>query len=294
MPNQSAVKKGKQVVNELLVRPFPQNLLIQKPAWGSLLFLAVLFVFIVAYRPLQVHETALLSFQLTVLAYCFLIAMAELLVASAIARTNGFSPKGNWTVSSELLAVVLLLLGIGISTYFAGFVMEPASSRWNWPTFFDSFSRAILIGLVPVLLPSLFNIRYAFAHETFQSYELRDQAKDSQEALIQIESKAKKEHLEFFPHEFLFAESQGNYVVFHLVKPDGPVAISIRNSISDIEAQLTAIPHFMRTHRAFVVNLKQITSRKGNALGYRLSLANCTDIVPVSRQNARQFEQAML
>ncbi len=106
MPNQSAVKKGKQVVIELLVRPFPQDLLIRKPIWGSLLFLVVLFVFIVAYRPLQVHETALLSFQLTVLAYCFLIAMAELLVASAIARTNGFSPKGNWTVSSEILAVL--------------------------------------------------------------------------------------------------------------------------------------------------------------------------------------------
>ncbi|WP_430973118.1 LytR/AlgR family response regulator transcription factor [Sunxiuqinia rutila] len=283
-----------QTIKELFVRPFPQNLLIRKPVWGALLFLAVLFVFIVAYHPLQVHETALLSFQLTVLAYCALIAMAELLVASAIARTNGFSPKGNWTVSSELLAVTLLLLGIGISTYFAGFVMEPASSRWNWPTFFDSFSRAVLVGLVPVLLPSLFNIRYAFAQETFQSYELRDQANDSQETLIQIESKAKKEHLEFYPHEFLFAESQGNYVVFHLIKPDGPVAVSIRNSISDIETQLAAIPHFMRTHRAFIVNLKQITSRTGNALGYRLSLANCTDLIPVSRQNARQFEQAML
>lgn len=285
--------KGKRQIKDLLFSSFPQNLLIRKPSIGAILFFVVLFVFIVTYRPLNVHKAGVFSFNFTMLAYCAIISIVEMLAATIISRTNCFFPKGNWTISSELLSVVLLLLFIGISAYFAGFVMEPASSRWNLPTFFDSFSRAILVGIIPVTLPTLFNIRYAFARETFQSYQPNNKPQDSQGAVINIESKAKKEHLDFYPHEFLFAESKGNYVVFHLIRQNAPLHVTIRNSMSEIETQLSTIPHFMRTHRAFIVNLNKITSRKGNALGYRLSLSNCKDIVPVSRQNARQFEQLM-
>ena len=82
-------------------------------------------------------------------------------------------------------------------------------------------------------------------------------------------------------------------MIFHLIKQDKSVEVSIRNSIIEIENQLTAIPDFMRIHRAFIVNLKKITSRDGNALGYRLTLQGCNDIISVSRQNAREFEQLM-
>ncbi len=275
----------------MLFRSFPQNFLIRRPYVGALLFFAVAFIFVIIYRPLNVHEAGSLGFNLTMVAYCAIVAIFELLITLAISRTNCFFPKGIWTISSELLSILIILSGIGISAYLAGFVMEPASSRWNFSTFTDSFSRAIMVGIIPVVLPSLLNIRYAFALETFQSYDIKDKTKDNQEVLINIESKAKKEHLDFSPGEFLYAESNGNYVVFHLFRKDNPVKVSIRNSISEIEKQLSKFPCFMRTHRAFIVNLNKITSRKGNSLGYRLTLTDSNDIVPVSRANVRKFEQ---
>ncbi len=63
--------------------------------------------------------------------------------------------------------------------------------------------------------------------------------------------------------------------------------------MSDVEKQLTVIPYFMRTHRAFIVNLKKVISKKGNALGYRLKLEGSKSVIPVSRQNISEFDQMM-
>jgi len=285
------MKQESKQIKGLMFRLFPQNYLIKNPLVGALLFFVVLFVFVIVYRPLQVSENGLFSFNQTMLAYSAIVSVFELLIAWAISRTNFFFSKGSWTIVSELLSIVTILAGIGIAAYFAGFLLEPASSRWNFSTFFDSFYRSILIALFPVCIPTILNIRYAFAQEIFQNYDFKNTTKKDQEVVIKIESKAKKEHLEFYPHEFIFAESDGNYVVFHLLKQGHQKNVSIRNSIKEIEAQLSDFPDFMRTHRAFIVNLNKITSSNGNALGYRLKLSDCKDIIPVSRQNARKFEQ---
>lgn len=282
-------------IRQLLFKPFPQSFLIKKPFGGALTFFFILSAFVILYRPLEVHQTAFLSFNLTALIYCAIISISELGVALCISRTNCISKKGNWTIANELVSVLMILTAIGISAYFAGFIMESQSTRWNFITFFDSFYRSVLIGIVPVIIPSLLNISYAFASQNIQSYENKwqDKSEDIQEKLINISSKAKKEQLNFYPSEFIYAESKGNYVIFHLMKQDQYIEASIRNSITEIENQLAAITDFMRIHRAFIVNLKKIRSRDGNALGYRLTLKGCDDIIPVSRQNVREFEQLM-
>jgi hypothetical protein len=289
------MKAVKKPIKHLLLKPFPQTFLIHQPYWGALSVFFILFAFIIIYRPLEVHQTAFLNFNLTVLIYCAIISLSELAVALLISRTNCFSKKGNWTIASELLSLALILAVIGISVYFAGFILEAHSDRLNFSTFFDSFYRSVLIGVIPVAFPSLLNIRYAFAPQTFQSYDdkRQDTSKDFPEKLVHISSKAKKEHLSFYPSEFIYAESQGNYVIFHLIKQDKPIETSIRNSITEIETQLASMPSFMRIHRAFIVNLNKITSRDGNALGYRLTLRGSNDIISVSRQNAREFERLM-
>jgi hypothetical protein len=285
----------KNQIKKVLFKPFPQTFLIHKPFWGAFIFFFILLLFVALYRPLEVHKTAFLNFNLTVLIYCAIISISELAIAVIISKTNYFSKKGNWTIAKELLSILIILTSLGISVYFAGFMMETHSSRWNFTTFFDSFYRSVLIGTIPVILPSLLNIRFAFAPQIFQNYENTGQYKSNviPEKFINISSMAKKEHLSFYPSEFIYAESKGNYVIFHLIKNDKSVEVSIRNSISDIENQLSSIPDFMRIHRAFIVNLKKITSRNGNTLGYRLTLKDCDDIISVSRQNAREFELLM-
>ncbi len=284
----------KHRIKELFIKSFPQNFLIKKPFTGTLIFFVISFTFVTIYHPLGVSKSGHFSFILTMLAYCFFISISELLVAIVIYRTNCFSPKNNWTIANEIFTILLLLLTVGISTYLSGFVIQPESIRCNFSILLDSFYRSILIGIIPIVLPFLLNIKYAFAQETFQEFNVHNQTKEDKDVLINIESKAKKEHLSFYPEEFLYAESEGNYVIFHLIKQGKQTNVTIRNSISNIETQLSTFPNFMRTHRAFIVNLHKITTRKGNALGYQVSLSGCSVRVPVSRQNVPKFEQKLV
>jgi hypothetical protein len=274
-------------------RQYPQSLLIQKPLWGIAVFTIILFLFAVIYQPLQMHGARSFSFHFTMLLYALLISTSVFIVAVIIKRTNCFSKSGVWTVAKELLSIVIILACIGIAAYFAGFIVEKQGSRWNLATFLDSFSRSVLIGIIPVLFPSLLNIRFAFTPEIFQEYQVKGQnrKKEKTEELIHIQSKAKKEDLSFLPDELIYAESEGNYVVFHLVKEEKTSRVIIRNSIRDIEQQLAGIPYFMRTHRAYIVNLGKVISKNGNSLGYQLKLKGSSQIVPVSRQNTRVFDK---
>jgi DNA-binding LytR/AlgR family response regulator len=113
---------------------------------------------------------------------------------------------------------------------------------------------------------------------------------DPLEELIRIGSQLKKEELTFFPGQLIYAEADGNYIVFHLNIEDQIKKKIIRNSISNIEQQLSAIPFFFRTHRAYIVNLKKVCAQKGNTLGYRLKLSGTDIEIPVSRQKTRDFD----
>ena len=281
-----------KTIKVLLNRQFPQSFLIKRPLWGTIAFFIILFLFVVVYQPLRIHGARSFSLSFTMLFYCLLVSVGVFVVSSIIKRTNCFSKDDMWSVSKELFSIISVLAFIGITAYFAGFLMEYQDSRWNHATFFDSFSRSVLIGLIPVLIPSLLNIRYAFTPEIFREYQFESQNRHDEktEKLIKIESKAKKEELSFLPDEFVYAESEGNYVIFHLIKQDKLIEVVIRNSINEIEHQLLVIPYFMRAHRAYIINLKRVISTKGNSLGYQLKLKGTNQIIPVSRAKTSNFD----
>jgi membrane protease YdiL (CAAX protease family) len=282
-------------IKEQFGKRYPQNFLIRKPVIGTLVFFIIVFGFVVIYRPLQIHGARSFSFDFTMLLYSLITSVSVFILLAILNRIHFFSKNEVWTFSKELLLDVIILVGIGIAAYFAGFIVEEPVPRWNFPTFFDSLWSAVLLGLIPVLFFTVLNIRHLFTPETSHDYEPRDDRSESKNAeeLIHIISKAKKEELDFYPSQFIYAESQGNYVVFHLVVDDKPSKVMIRNSISNIEQQLCVIPYIMRIHRAFIVNLNKVTSKSGNALGYRLKLAGSNNIIPVSRQNTGKFDQMM-
>lgn len=279
-------------INKIFKERYPQNFLIKKPIIGTLVFLICIFTFIIIYQPLHVRNARSFSFHLTILLYCLIFSTTIFILTLILKKIRFFSEHETWTFFKELLFDIIILFGISISAYFAGFVIEEPSSRWNLPTFLDSFQRALFLGVIPIFLFTLLNIRYLFNPLIFQDYTTSSKENEKEtETLINITSKAKKEELSFYADQFIYAESRGNYIVFHLFAKDKPHEVIIRNSISNIEQQFTKIPWFIRVHRAYIVNLKKVKSKNGNTLGYRLKLAGYSDMVPVSRQNISRFDQ---
>jgi DNA-binding LytR/AlgR family response regulator len=173
--------------------------------------------------------------------------------------------------------------------------MEEPANRWNISTFLDSCKYALFIGIVPYGFFTLVNYRHLFAEEVSQEYssDNRQTDNETQENKIHIISRLKKEELSFFPHEFLYAESDGNYVVFHLVDEKRIRTELIRNSMNEIEQQLAGVTYFSRIHRAFIVNVKKVSSKKGNTVGYKLKLYGAETEIPVSRQKVQSFDQLL-
>lgn len=283
------------LISKLLNKRYPQNYIIKNPLVGSLVFLGFCILFVIIYKPLQAHESRLYSFNLTVAVYCFIVTIPLYGLIRILKSIKFFSDPEEWTVLKELLSIVLSLTGMGIAVYFSGFLLEPPSQRWNLITFFDSILSAFLIFVVPLSFFSIINYRYLMVSDIIKQFNTEAYLKSSavSEKLIRIQSQLKKEELSFYPNQFIYAESDGNYTTFHLKLEAQIKTKIIRNSISNIELQLSSIPFLFRTHRAFIVNIKMVDSQKGNTLGYRLKLSGIDNEIPVARQKTRDFDQIM-
>jgi DNA-binding LytR/AlgR family response regulator len=153
-----------------------------------------------------------------------------------------------------------------------------------------------MLGVIPFAFFTVSNFQYLFFPDILHYYNQSDHQSSltNREEIVHISSQLKKEELSFFPAQLIYAESDGNYVVFHLMVNGKYVKKTIRNSINDIEQQLSYIPFIMRIHRAFIVNLKKVSSKKGNTLGYRLKISDLDIEIPVSSNKTRNFNQRML
>ncbi len=269
----------------------PQNYILNKPYIGAIVFFVISFGFLIIYKPLEARGARSFGLGLTMGMYGLVFAAVIITLAKLIKKLAYFSDENDWTILKELLSILIILAGMGIAVYFAGFLIEVHSSRWNFRTFSDSCEKAFLIGIIPFGFFTLVNYRYIFFSDVVQSYYRlsNESSGDIPEEPIHIISQLKKEEVSFYPSQLVYAESDGNYVVFHLEQDGKQQKKIVRNSINNIEQQLSVIPFIFRIHRAYIVNLKRIQSKKGNTLGYRLKMIGSDDEIPVSRQNTRNF-----
>lgn len=173
---------------------------------------------------------------------------------------------------------------MGMMVYLAGFIVETEG-----PPSLVSLRDTILIVSPPFFFFTLLNLKSLLTKSQYIIENGSTQGHANGQT-ITLKSQLKNEELNFNSEELLFAESNGNYVVFYLGKDNAQVKkANIRNSISNVEQQLKAYPQFVRTHRAFLVNLGKILSKEGNTAGYSLKLSGIDKKIPVSRQNAANF-----
>jgi hypothetical protein len=275
---------------------YPQNFIIKNPFIGTIIIVVFFFGFTVLYKPLNTRAARALSYEATMAVYSFLSGIFLFLSVKILKTIKCFSNSKDWTILKELLSVFIVLLLLGIAVYLLGFVIESPAHRWKILTFLNSLKGAFLIGIIPLTFFTAINYRFLFLQSVKYDEEnnaMTTSENQPYENLIQISSQLKKEELSFYPSQFIYAESDGNYVVFYLNKDNLLKKEIIRNSINNIEQQLSEIPYFLRTHRAFIVNLKKVRSKQGNTLGYQIKLSDNEFKIPVSRKNTKIFNKLL-
>lgn len=283
-----------RLIIDVLNKKYPQNYLIRNPLKGSLILIAYCLIFALLYNPLKTHAAQNFGYSATMAIYFSIATIFAFMLIAALKTTSYYSKKKEWTFFKELTTVFFALSTMGIVVYLMGFVLEPPSSRWNLQTFWESYRIAFLFGIIPFAFFTFSNYRYLIVSEVVEDYVANDNTlQNEKEEKIRINSQLKKEELAFYPNHLIYAEADGNYVNFYLDDEGKNRKETIRNSISDIEQQLAETKFIVRTHRAFIVNLKKIRSKKGNTLGYRLKLYGTDAEIPVSRQKVPLFDQLL-
>ena len=273
-------------------RECPQNYILAHPLSGSVILSLFCFFFLILYRPLATNPARFFSYEITMAMYCLLIGVSVFVLILILKQIPYFSPRADWSILKEIMAIALVLLGVGVAAFFAGFIIEESADRWNFATFSDSVKNGILIGMVPFLLFTAMNARYWIGEEQetlLSTRETRLSQVEKSEVPLRITSPLKKDELHFYPGEFIYAESDYNYVRFFLFRNNEVQKVVIRNTIASIEKQLAHIPCITRTHRAYLVNLAKVDAATGNSLGFRLKMSGIDAEIPVSRSYAKDF-----
>ncbi|RKE02020.1 LytTR family DNA-binding domain-containing protein [Marinifilum flexuosum] len=276
-----------------LNQKYSQNYIIRKPLIGTLIVAVFCYLFTILYRPQNTNSSDPFSYEVTIAIYLLALMPPLYFMIKVLKLLPNFKSKENWTLLKEVEFGVILFLILGVWNYFVGFIMENPEGRWNIYTFLDSVKSTLTVGILPYSIISIQNSRFLFASNSQQVVvDLNAHANENE--VIHINSKLKKGDISFDPESFLYAESNGNYVIFHFLKNDMIQKEMLRNSIGDVEKQLSEIPYLMRIHRAFIVNVNKVSQKKGNSSGYRLSIDGLDVDLPVSRQNVANYDQVEL
>lgn len=100
--------------------------------------------------------------------------------------------------------------------------------------------------------------------------------------LITLEGST-KESVTLLPSDFLFAESEGNYVSIHYIDGGEANQAMLRTSMKNVIAILCENKDIIQCHRAYIVNLRYVASVEGRSSGIGLKLRHCEAVIPVSK-----------
>jgi hypothetical protein len=100
---------------------------------------------------------------------------------------------------------------------------------------------------------------------------------------IQLISENEKDTISLIINDLLYIESADNYSTIVFVKQDKIQKELLRGSLKRFEQQLEQFSQIQRCHRSYIVNLNRVLDISGNAQGYRVTLPNLNDTIPVSR-----------
>ena len=204
-----------------------------------------------------------------------------------------------WTLGKEVSGTLALLLCVTVCVWL--YVAWLCGVMPGVRLFFTVLLWVLILGAFPTVLFAMWNRNIRLARNLREATELnlrlsqKPEAEETPPATL-VFSGGTKEMLEMDARSFLYAESEGNYVRLHYLshKDNRPVSKLLRLTMKQAEAAVASAPFIVRCHRAFLVNLHQVSKVDGNSQGYRLRLEGCAEEVPVSRGYAKDIKARLL
>lgn len=213
------------------------------------------------------------------------------------------SPE-KWTVAKNLLllSTFLLLTGISIFLYdyhiISGYTLFGYGGRYFKERLFTDVFGVFSIGIFPLYVSYLLEKNYVLRKHLDETIYMVEKSEYKQlENKLQIPllvlTGDTKDSLEVSPDCICYLESSGNYVNVYYYEEGKIVRKTIRTTIKKVEEQLVSYDYLLRCHRMYIVNTHWIVRFGRIEQGYRISLQDCMDEIPVSRTYLPHIKEVM-
>jgi hypothetical protein len=295
------IKEIKNILS-VLNQPYPFYYGSNRLLKLSLIIVCFITLFLVVIKP---FDTNINEFKYNYFITCVIYGMISGLsfLTTTIVLTvfcSGHCKEEKWTVAKELKVMIILLFIIGNANFFIRNLINTNHDNYKLTYYFEELIHTCLVGIFPIGFFTMFNFSYLYKanNETaIISNSIINQKGDivvsSPPTIVTIASQSVYESVSISIHNICFIKSDGNYIEIYQYEKGNLKKQIIRNTLKDIERQLSSHANIVKTHRSYLVNVNHIKSVKGNAQGYTLYFKNCNDNIPVSRNNISQFDSVI-
>ena len=275
--------------------PFP-NTEPTKILIEALLIGSSVTIFLVLIRPFGIPNYSFFSPQMLYLASFGLVTFFVMLVYRIILLIFlNKKLENNWSVGHEIVAQIILLIGITFGNVFYSNILNK-SSHFSYHYLIEMLGYTLAVAIVPIFISVFLNYRKLMnKYATANSLHKIDDAKpinddittentnDNVVEKVIFMAENNKDSFECDAEQLMCIESTDNYVSIYYVEEKGVQRKILRTNLSKIEEQLQA-PNIRRVHRSFIANFELVNNLTGNAQGYKLHFDNWEEVIPVSRQ----------
>ncbi|MBI1837666.1 MAG: LytTR family transcriptional regulator [Flavobacteriia bacterium] len=217
-------------------------------------------------------------------------------VASVTLFKKYYDPT-KWTVKKnfKLITLIFFLIGWG-NIFYIKLIAKDFNISISTIFIFQIYT--LVGGIFPVSLSVILLQQYRqlkFNDILVSDFEnqilkINDTFENNKE--LKFLSENGKDFLTILESQLVFIETQGNYLQIYYYSNNLIETKSIRNTLKTIELMFENKNFIQKTHRAFLVNLRQLETYQSNVNGFYLKLKNCDVKIPVSRtysKNIRSF-----
>ena len=272
-------------MNEYLNKPFP---FIEKKSHrllASVLFSGFIYIFLLIFQPFGISNIQ--YYKPIYVAGFFGITLVVMIVSFIVApaiMTNLFD-FDKWTIKKNLIFITIQFLIISIlnwiynSTIGYGIVKQYGLLSFIFIT--------VTVGIIPTLFLIYFIERNLARKNNFIATNFNESIKHrvdkNENPEIKLLSQNNDETIIIELKQLICIKAEGNYLKVFF-SPDNEIKSKlIRNSIKNIEEDLTVFENIIRCHRSYIVNLDRVNRMSGNARNFSLHIENLGFTIPVSR-----------
>jgi hypothetical protein len=221
----------------------------------------------------------------------FLYAVITALSFGTVSLLIG-KQKRNWTIGSEMVKTLLILLLISILSYFYNSLFL-SKVNLSFENYLYMFAYTSALGVPVCAIYIMARYIYLFKH----NYHTVTTAEPKNGLIAEPENRMETYEemanfliaadygnfcLEIESDDFVYAEAADNYCIIHFYEDSILKKEMIRISLTKLSLQIQS-KCIKKVHRSFVVNLKKVSKYEGNSSGYKISLDSIGKEISVSR-----------